>query len=276
MAGSAAVRSESPNSLLEGANTATVIVWYQHACRQSGTYTNGGWRIGIYPRRTACTTQPCRAGTNEPFYFRRLRIDLTNRRACTDPPPFFTDFFLRFLLACVSRPLLGDVARLKESASVGNGEPNRRNFHRKAEGLNRKYVCIRSGETENRAWKLGAFGNVDTTRSQRRRARCYDVENRVVSGQVCIKTIYRKGSVSLETELEKRRERRKDSARNDSRRGRPRARSSVASFSHSSPRQYLLRPFPRIRYMRTHDRTWTRTHTHTHAHARTTTNHSTT
>lgn len=68
-------------------------------------------------------------------------------------------------------------------------------------------------------------------------------------------------------ELEKRRERRKDSARNDSRRGRPRARSSVASFSHSSPRQYLLRPFPRIRYMRTHDRTCTRIQTHTHVHA---------
>lgn len=179
VAGPAAVRPESSNSLLEGANTATVIVWYQHACRQSGTYTNGGWRVGIYPRRTACTTQPCRAGTNEPFYFRRLRINLANGRACTDPPPFFTDFSLRFLLASVSRPLLGDVTKLKESASVGDGETNRRNFHRKAKGLNRMYVCIRSRETENRAWKLAAFG---TSRHHSEPAKAHTLSRR---GEPC-------------------------------------------------------------------------------------------
>lgn len=179
VAGPAAVRPESSNSLLEGANTATVIVWYQHECRQSGTYTNGGWRVGIYPRRTACTTQPCRAGTNEPFYFRRLRINLANGRACTDPPPFFTDFSLRFLLASVSRPLLGDVTKLKESASVGDGETNRRNFHRKAKGLNRMYVCIRSRETENRAWKLAAFG---TSRHHSEPAKAHTLSRR---GEPC-------------------------------------------------------------------------------------------
>lgn len=52
------------------------------------------------------------------------------------------------------------------------------------------------------------------------RARCYDVEDRVVSGQACMKAKY-KGSVKS-LSLEKRRERGKDSARNDDpRRGRP-------------------------------------------------------
>lgn len=147
---------------------------YQHACRQTDTYTNSEQRVVVYILGEPRVLHSL-AGTNESFYF-QLFANQHRQRTCSHWSSFSLCRLSSTLsprLCFLSAALGGCVTRLKGSPRVGDrkiwiGEASTS----EGEGINsvyRKYIaCIYSRKIENRCISmLEVFWNTDTTKSQR-------------------------------------------------------------------------------------------------------------